>query len=149
MEKDFNYSVLLGLKTYTGFIFNPLRLYEIFYDENSERRTVTIDTILATPVFADFVKKAKPLGNGFFQANAFKHIYQLDFDQKRILVLLKELFIAIVEDFEKSYNENDPYYSYVYATLILSIILAMPAYFEDALIFKFVHFCRRNFILHI
>ena len=149
MERNFENSVFLELRSYKGFIFNPMRLYEIFYDEKSERRTVAIENILTKASIYFFVEQAKDFGNGFYKTDAFKSVYYLNSDLQDKLLKLQNCFKNVINELSASYNENNPYESYVYATVVVSIILAMPEYFDEETIFKFVHFCRKNAILKI
>ncbi len=147
MEKKFENAVWWEVKNYSGFSFNPMWIYEVLYDKNSEKRTPTIDSILLRDIFADFLQALKPFGNGFFKSESFQSM--LIQTNGNSLIVLNEKFIEVIKDFETTYQETDPYYAYAYATLIVSIILATPRYFEDAVLYKFVHFCRKNFILNI
>lgn len=147
MERKFENSVLSELRNYRGYSFNPMWVYEVLYDINSEKRTPTIEGILLRDAFAEFLQALKPFGNGFYKSEAFQNMFLQGENEN--LNVLKEKFIAVVKDFKESYNEADPYYSYTYAVLILSIILATPGYFENAVLYEFVHFCRKNYILNI
>lgn len=147
MEKSFENSVFIELKNYKGFVFNPMRIYEILYDENSEKRTVTIENILSQEEFSVFANSLKIYGNGFFKSEAFKSKMLLLDDGN--LVELGELFLGVINNFKRTFSKDDAYYSYVYATLLISVILATPGYFPDAIIYELLYFCRSNHILNI
>ena len=149
MERKFENSVLFELRNYKGFIFNPMRLYEIFYDKKSEKRIKSIENVLMDIYMIFFVNCAKDFGNGFYKTDAFKSVYYLNADLQKKLPELQDCFKNVINEFIKKYDENKPYESYVYATVVVSIILAMPGYFNEITIFDFVHFCRKNALLNI
>ena len=149
MERNFENSVFLELRNYKGFIFNPMRLYEIFYDEKSERRTVAIMKVLVSPQMFSFIRKLKTFVKGPFQSDSFISYYCLDKGLESCVPEIQKTFDGVVKELIKKHSENSPYYSYVYATVIVSVILAMPGYFTEETIYDFIYFCRNKHILNI
>lgn len=144
----FSDSVFFGIRDYKGFVFNPMRVFNLLYDEQSEDRTPLLEEIMQREVFIPFAKKLQTFGNGkLFEA--FESFTAVEYGRSKDLQDLCEYFAAVVEDFVASYDADDPYYSYCYAVLLISIILATAGYFPDALLYKFVHTCRKNAILKI
>lgn len=149
MERNFENSVFLELRNYKGFSFNPMRLYEIFYDEKSEKRTKAIMNVLLSAQMFEFIEKAKNFAKGPFQSDAFISYYYLDKGLESCVPEIQKLFDNVVKELISKHNEDNPYYSYAYATVIISILFAMPGYFTEESIFKFVYFCRNKHILNI
>lgn len=148
MEKSFENSVFIELKNYKGFVFNPLRIFDVLYNEKSEDRTPILEDIVKNEVFSVFAEKLKTFRNGSM-FESFESLSTVKFGRRADLQELCEYFAAVVDDFIASYDEDNPYFTYCYAFLLVSIILATPGYFPDVLLYKFVHFCRRNSILKI
>lgn len=148
MKRCFENSVLFELRNYKGFIFNPMQLYDLLYNENSEYRTDYLLNIIPREDFLVFAKKLKSFGNGNF-LEAFENIAIVKDRRSQDLKDLGTLFAAIIDDFKRVYSEPIDYYSYCYAVLIISIIMATPGYFSDVLLYNFMYFCRKNAILNI
>ena len=145
---NFSNSIFFEIKSYKFFVFNPIRVFDILYNDNSEDRTPIFEEIVQREVFSTFAKKLQTFGNGkLFEA--FESFTAVEYGRSKDLQDLCEYFAAVVEDFVASYDADDPYYSYCYAVLLISIILATAGYFPDALLYKFVHTCRKNAILKI
>ena len=144
----FENSIFFEIRNYKGFVFNPMRIFNVLYDESSENRTPVIEDIIQREAFLAFTDKLHTFRSG----GAFESFTEISFvknSRSKDLLELSEYFAAVVDDFKSTYDEEDPYYSYSYAVLLISIITATGGYFPDSLLYKFVHFCRKNSILKI
>ncbi len=144
----FSDSILFEIKNYKGFIFNPIRIFDILYNKKSEDRTPILEDIICRIAFSDFANNLHTFRNGG-SFEAFTDVYLLKNSRSKDLSELCEYFASVIDDFEDTYDEDDPYYAYCYAVLLVSIIVSTTGYFPDALLYKFVHFCRKNAILKI
>lgn len=148
MERNFSTSVWFELKNYHGFVFNPMQIFDVLYNNESEWRTQIIRVIIARKDFSAFANQLRNFGNrNLFES--FESIYLIESVKRKDLSELCKLFDAVIDDFKISYSEERAYSSYCYAVLIISIIRATPGYFPDELLFKFLHACRKNAILKI
>ena len=148
MERNFSTSVWFKLKNYHGFVFNPMQIFDVLYNDESEGRTKSITEIISRKDFSAFASKLQSFGNGdLFES--FESIYLIESVKRKDLSELCKLFDAVIDDFKISYSEERAYSSYSYAILIISIIRATSGYFPDELLFKFLHACRKNAILKI
>lgn len=145
MEKNFSNSVFFELKSYQGFVLDPVQINEVLFDKKSSQRTEIAKSVLMNGAMRNFIREAKI----FIKGNTFVNILQLNIEQENNLKTLKNCFNKVLEDFETTYEKYGKYYSYVYATLILSILLAMPGYIAETILYEFMYFCRKNFILNI
>lgn len=141
-------SVLYEFSNYQGYVFDPILIFDVLYNENSEYRTAIIEDIIKNEIFSAFIEKLKTFRNErLFEA--FESLSIVKYGRRKDLSELCEHFAAVVDNFKSTYDQEDPYYSYNYAVLLISIIRATAGYFPDALLYKFMHFCRRNSILKI
>lgn len=148
MERKFENSVLFELRNYKGFIFNPIQIFDVLYNEKSQYKTKAIENIIKMKAFSAFAKKLQTFGNGTLY-ESFENIALVELDREQDLSELRELFAAAVDDFKMTYFKQEAYSSYCYAVLIVSIARATEGYFSDSLLYRFVHFCRKNAILNI
>ena len=144
----FSDSIFFEIRNYKGFVFNPMRVFNVLYDEQSEDRTPILEEIMQREVFIPFANKLQAFGSRK-TFESFADMYFIKSSNHEDLQELSELFAAVVDDFIASYEEDDAYYSYCYAVLLVSIIVSTAGYFPEALLYKFVHFCRKNAILKI
>lgn len=144
----FENSIFFEIKSYKGFIFNPIRVFNVLYDEESEDRTSILDDIIQREAFSTFSQKLYTFRSG----GAFESFTEISFvknSKSKDLSELCEYLASVIDDFKETYDEDDPYYTYCYAVLLISIVVSTAGYFPDALLYKFVHFCCKNAILKI
>ena len=50
----FSDSIFFEIRNYKGFVFNPMRVFNVLYDEQSEDRTPILEEIMQREVFITF-----------------------------------------------------------------------------------------------
>lgn len=148
MERKFENSVLFDIKSYQGFIFSSIQIFDLLYNEKSEYRTPAIFRIIQRETFLTFANKLKTFGNGK-TFESFESIYVVEQARYKDLRELRKLFVAVIDDLKLTYFQSNDYISYCYAVLIVSIIRATEGYILDRLLYKFLHFVRHKDILKI
>lgn len=77
MERNFSTSVWFELKNYHGFVFNPMQIFDVLYNDESEGRTKSITEIISRKDFSAFASKLQSFGNGDL-LESFESIYLIE-----------------------------------------------------------------------
>ena len=144
----FSNAVYYEIRNCQSYVFNSMQIFDVLYNKNSENRTPILEDIMQREAFSVFANKLQIFRNGGV-LEPFADIYFIKNSRSKDLSELCEYFASVIDDFKETYDDDDPYYSYSYAVLLVSIVKVTVGYFPPALLFNFMHFCRRNSILKI